>query len=110
MRARHRARRRCRNAALDELRDLFMTADLVKFAKYEVVIDENDKNLVNAVKYINETKIEETLEDTKPKVIIVEEAKTKKSKYFMLAAMVVLAALSAAGLCYIIYIIYNLYN
>ncbi len=96
--------------ALDELRDLFMTADLVKFAKYEVVIDENDKNLVNAVKYINETKIEETLEDTKPKVIIVEETKTKKSKYFMLAAMVVLAALSAAGLCYIIYVIYNLYN
>ncbi len=93
-----------------EMTSLFMTADLVKFAKYEVVIDENDKNLVNAVKYINETKIEETLEDTKPKVIIVEETKTKKSKYFMLAAMVVLAALSAAGLCYIIYVIYNLYN
>lgn len=44
--------------SLDELRTLFRTADLVKFAKYSTLIDENDANLVNAVEFINRTKTE----------------------------------------------------
>lgn len=44
---------------IDELRELFRTADLVKFAKYETFINENDQNLVNAVKFIDETKTDE---------------------------------------------------
>ena len=39
--------------SLDELRQLFMTADLVKFAKYSTMINENDANLVNAIDFIN---------------------------------------------------------
>ena len=38
--------------ALDELRQLFTTADLVKFAKYSTLINENDANLVNAIDFI----------------------------------------------------------
>lgn len=41
-----------------ELRELFNTADLVKFAKYSTLINENDLNLVNAVNFIDETKQE----------------------------------------------------
>ena len=44
--------------ALDELRQLFTTADLVKFAKYSTLINENDANLVNAIEFINQTKLE----------------------------------------------------
>ena len=44
--------------SLDELRQLFMTADLVKFAKYSTMINENDANLVNAIDFINQTKLE----------------------------------------------------
>ena len=44
--------------ALDELRELFTTADLVKFAKYSTLINENDKNLVSAIDFINQTKLE----------------------------------------------------
>lgn len=44
--------------ALEELRQLFNTADLVKFAKYTTMINENDANLVTAVNYINQTKQE----------------------------------------------------
>ncbi len=44
--------------ALSELRQLFETADLVKFAKYSTLVNENDANLVTAVNYINETKQE----------------------------------------------------
>ncbi len=44
--------------SLCELRDIFSTADLVKFAKYSTLINENDANLVAAVQYINQTKQE----------------------------------------------------
>ncbi len=44
--------------ALDELRKLFQTADLVKFAKFTTLINENDANLVTAIDYINQTKLE----------------------------------------------------
>ena len=41
---------------IDELRQLFQTADLVKFAKYSTQLNENDMNLVKAVNFIDETK------------------------------------------------------
>jgi hypothetical protein len=44
--------------SLDELRQLFTTADLVKFAKYSTLINENDANLVNAIDFINQTKLD----------------------------------------------------
>jgi hypothetical protein len=43
---------------IDELKELFCTADLVKFAKYSTLINENDLNLVNAINFIDETKLE----------------------------------------------------
>lgn len=43
---------------IEELKDLFETADLVKFAKYSALINENDMNLVNAVNFIDQTKVE----------------------------------------------------
>ena len=43
---------------LDELKELFTTADLVKFAKYSTLLNENDLNLVNAINFIDQTKIE----------------------------------------------------
>ena len=39
-----------------DLKKLFTTADLVKFAKHSPLINENDANLVNALEFINETK------------------------------------------------------
>ncbi len=44
---------------VDELRTLFEMADLVKFAKHLPLLNENDRNLVNAVEFINLTKTEE---------------------------------------------------
>ena len=44
--------------SIRELKYLFETADLVKFAKHLPLMNENDMNLVNAVDFINNTKIE----------------------------------------------------
>ena len=42
--------------AISDLRILFQTADLVKFAKHNPLMNENDANLINAIDFINETK------------------------------------------------------
>lgn len=55
--------------SLDVLRQLFTTADLVKFAKYSTLINENDMNLVNAIEFINQTKLETpVVEEEKPQI------------------------------------------
>lgn len=55
--------------SLDELRHLFTTADLVKFAKYSTLINENDMNLVNAIEFINQTKQDvQVVEEEKPQL------------------------------------------
>lgn len=46
-------------AMITELRELFETADLVKFAKYQTLGSESDNNLVNAIHFIDETKTDE---------------------------------------------------
>ena len=50
---------------IDELRMLFSTADLVKFAKYEIPMNENDANLVNAINFIDQTKTDELPKEEK---------------------------------------------
>ena len=42
--------------AISDLKYLFQTADLVKFAKHDPQMNENDANLINAIDFINETK------------------------------------------------------
>ena len=55
---------------MNELTSLFRTADLVKFAKYSTLINENDLNLMNAISFIDQTKQEgqETVERVEPKL------------------------------------------
>ena len=67
--------------SLDELRRLFMTADLVKFAKYSTMINENDANLVNAIDFINQTKQENqpTEEVIKPQ-LSEEDQRSQKTR------------------------------
>ena len=45
--------------AIADLRELFQTADLVKFAKHNPLMNENDANLLNAIDFINDTKEQE---------------------------------------------------
>ena len=91
--------------ALGELRELFQTADLVKFAKYTTLINENDRNLVTAIEYINQTKIEEEVKQ-QPEEIVVEEKRSKVAK----AVLITLIALGVAGCLTVIgFLAYRLY-
>lgn len=70
--------------ALDELRSLFVTADLVKFAKYNAEINENDRNLVHAIEYINQTKIEvDPNQKKEPEEVTVEQKRSRRTVLLM---------------------------
>lgn len=90
--------------SLRELRDIFNTADLVKFAKYTTLINENDANLVAAVEYINQTKQEED-PNAKPEPEIIKETDKKRMGQVrgMQIAAAVLAVISVAMVAYAIW-------
>ena len=85
--------------SLDELREIFRTADLVKFAKWSTQINENDANLVAALQYVNETKLEEDT-NAQPEPEVVKE--TDKQRQMQVMAMRVIIALAAVGIAFIL--------
>ncbi len=95
--------------ALNELRELFRTADLVKFAKYVTLINENDANLVTALEYINQTKQEIDPSQQLPEEIVTPEGKRRRATEIAMRATIVLCALGIAGvLCWIVYRVIDL--
>ena len=88
--------------AIAELRELFETADLVKFAKYVTLINENDRNLVSAIEYINQTKIEEE-QKPQPEEIVVVDKRSKTAKITLIISVAVAAAMLMAVVCYLVY-------
>lgn len=90
--------------AIGELHELFLTADLVKFAKYKTEINENDRNLLTAIDYINQTKKEEELKP-QPEEIVVEEKGSKQTKVVIMSAI---GVSSVAVLCLLAYLVYKL--
>ncbi len=95
--------------ALDELRGLFQTADLVKFAKYSTMLNENDMNLVNAVDFINSTKTENmpTEEVIRPQ-LSEEDQRSVKTRRILKIAIGVIAVASVSLLGYVIYGLWQL--
>ena len=97
--------------SLDELRQLFTTADLVKFAKYSTLINENDMNLVNAIEFINQTKLENvpTEETVKPE-LSEEDQRSVKTRRILKTVITALMVVSLLLLIYVVYATYQLIN
>ena len=94
---------------IEELKSLFTTADLVKFAKLNPLINENDRNLVSAIDFINQTKIEvDPNAKPEPTEITVEEKRSRKAKIMLLVSIVVLAIAVIAMIAVVVRDIYNL--
>jgi len=66
--------------SVDNLKQILMTADLVKFAKHEPLPDENDLSMINAYFFVNQTKQEEmkSLEEEKEAMLKQEESEAIK--------------------------------
>ena len=94
--------------AISELRSLFQTADLVKFAKHNPLMNENDANLISAIDFINETKEEEDPNaKPQPTEITVIEKRSLRAKILL---GVGIAAISIALIWALIYVCSELYN
>ena len=94
-----------------ELRQLFTTADLVKFAKYSTLINENDANLVSAIDFINQTKLENvpTEETVKPELTEADQ-RTVKTRRVLKTVISVIVAACVVLLGYVCYGLYQLLN
>lgn len=92
-----------------ELRQLFTTADLVKFAKYSTLINENDANLVSAIDFINQTKLENVpVEETVKPQLTQEEVRSQKMRTALKWAITAIVVVCAAILTYVVYATYQL--
>lgn len=87
--------------SLSELRDLLSTSDMVKFAKFKPMLNENDRNLVSALEFVNETKVEVPEEELQPKEeeTVVEVKRSREARMALLAAGLIVAA---AGLAFLV--------
>ena len=95
--------------SIRELKFLFETADLVKFAKHSPLMNENDMNLVNAVDFINNTKVEpDPNAKPVPTEITIEEKRSKQGRMVLLGSMVVIGIAVVVILYMVTKGIYNL--
>ena len=95
--------------SLDELRQLFTTADLVKFAKYSTMINENDANLVSAIDFINQTKLENVpVEEVQKPQLSEADQRSQKERRVLKGVIWAVAAVTVALFCYIVWSVWQL--
>ena len=95
--------------ALSELRHLFLTADLVKFAKYSTLINENDMNLVSAIDFINQTKLEnEPVEETVKPQLSEEDQRSQKARRLLKTIIIAISVVCLALFGYVVFTLYQL--
>ena len=97
--------------AINDLRLLFQTSDLVKFAKHNPLMNENDANLISAVDFVNETKAQED-ENAKlePTEITIVEKRSLRTKIILGSGIAILVAAIVGSLIYIGLQVYNYFS
>lgn len=90
---------------IDELKQLFRTADLVKFAKYETLINENDANLVNAINFIDQTKTDEKPVEEKVAPQLTDQDKKSQSQRKLIKSLLIVCGVAIVAI--FVYVIYS---
>ena len=94
---------------IDELTMLFETADLVKFAKYSVGVSENDRNLISAINFINETKQDDIPTEQRIQPTVSEQEKqTIRTRISLKWGIGLLGTIATVLLCYMIWLFVGL--
>ena len=81
----------------DEVKDieeLLMMADLVKFAKFEPSINENDRHLFNVIEFVNRTKLLETEINSQPTEKKIVNKRSKRARLILLLTVIFLGVLA----------------
>ncbi len=100
-------KKRLDKESVTELRNILSTADLVKFAKYNPPMNENDSNLMGIIEFIERTKpqVKEEQQPTERRVV---DKRSEREKRFLLELSFFLAILSLTALVLLIIELYNL--
>ena len=91
-----------------EIEELLVMADLVKFAKFEPAMNENDRNILNAIEFVNNTKVAEAEENPQPTERKIVNKRSRKEKRLLLLTVVILAILSVVLLVMLVRELYYL--
>ena len=84
---------------------------LVKFAKYSTLINENDMNLVNAIDFINQTKLEnEPVEETVKPELSEEDLRSQKARRVLKTIIIGISVVCLMLFTYVVYTLYQLLN
>ena len=84
---------------IGELRTLFTMSDLVKFAKYKPLINENDMNLITAIDFVNKTKVEDAAPATPvTQEIVVKKGRSKQERVLLHGGIILLGLCGVAAL------------
>ena len=95
---------------LAELQEMFEAADLVKYAGLNAAIDENDRNLLIAIEYVNATKETEIDKKRQPKPKEESVVRRSRQRRALLLGVNILVALAGVALfVWAVVIMYNLY-
>ncbi len=99
----------CDKESIKELHELLVMADLVKFAKYEPAMNENDRNIVNAIEFVNNTKIEVDPESLRPVEKKIVNRRSKRAKMLLLLSVALLAVVALVLLVMFVCEVYYLF-
>ncbi len=88
-------------SSIVELSELLSTADMVKFAKAQPLLGENDRNLLGAMEFVKTTMVQEP-ESQEPEVLedtVIVEKRSKEARTALLVAFIlsVIASLGVAA-------------
>lgn len=95
------------NGQLTELKNLFVTADLVKFAKYSTTDNEREYYLSNVLHFVEDTRTVNQVqeEESQPiQEVAPRKVKTHRAMQLVVAALVILA------ICLLVYVVYDVYQ
>ena len=94
---------------IEELQEILETADLVKFAKLHPTANENNRNMQNAIDYVNVTKNveEEKQEPTEKKIV---NQRSLLEKRVLVASIVVIVVVLIAVIALLTTDLYNLFS
>lgn len=94
---------------IEELRQVFETADLVKFAKYSTPNSEKDYYLTNVVHFIEETKLEIDLNAEEPETVLSDsDRQLVRQRKMLKIAISIAVVLAVALLAYTVYSVWKL--
>ena len=96
------------SAALSELREVLMTADLVKFARHEASLAESDRALLQAADYVRSTRPAVDPPAVRERVVVVGEVEQLRRRRFLQSGVAALLLGGFVLFCYIVYLLWSM--